>query len=180
MLTYEYQTFLRQIDLDTKIKNLLNAIHDAFDFAQEASPLRDIMQASRQANILVLMLGHVGNCCDFILSYADKNFCTPSFSILLAIVNIPFAGMRFMKNAGSQADKQISDLCSTFDELRQKFLDHTSLTAGISVFQILDDVGVLSAQVTGISTRLDKMTTQLSNQILDLGMMFGLSKLSSI
>ena len=74
-----------------------------------------------------------------------------------------------MKNAGSQANKQISNLCSTFVELRQQFLDHTSLTAGISVFQIRDDVGVLSAQFTGISTQLNKMTIQLSNQILDLG-----------
>ena len=178
---YNYQTILGQIDLDTKIKDLLNAIHDAFDFTQDAIPLRNIRPASRQANILVLMLGHVGNCCDFIMAYADKSFCTSSFSsIPLAIVNIPFAGMRFMKNAGSQANQQISDLCSSFVELRQKFLDHTSLTAGISVFQILDDVGVLSAQVTGIATRLDKMSTQRSNQILDLGMKFGLSKLSLI
>jgi hypothetical protein len=82
--------------------------------------------------------------------------------------------MRFLKNASSQlqADKQISDLCSTFIELRQKFLDHTNLVVGISVFQILDDVGVLSAQVTGVSTQLDKMTTQLSNQISDSGMKF--------
>jgi len=87
----------------------------------------------------------------------------------LAIVNIPFAAMRFLKNAGSQAENQISDLCSTFVELRQKFLGHTSITTGISVFQILDDVGVLSAQVSGISTQLIKMTIQLSNQILDLG-----------
>jgi len=76
---YEYQTFLKQIDLDTKIKDLLNAIRDAFDFAQDAAPLRDIMPASRQANILVLMLGHVGNRCDFILSYADRIFCMSSF-----------------------------------------------------------------------------------------------------
>ena len=36
---------------------------------------------------------------------------------------------------------------------------------GISVFQILDDVGVVLAQVTRISTQLDRM----SSQILDRG-----------
>jgi hypothetical protein len=83
--------------------------------------------------------------------------------------HILFAGMRILKNAGGQADNQISDLCSTFVDLRRSFVEHASLTTEISVFQILDGVGVLSAKVSGISTRLDKMTTQLSSQILDLG-----------
>lgn len=75
-----------------------------------------------------------------------------------------------MKNASSQAEKQISNLCSTFVDLRRSFLEHADVITEISVFQILDDMGVVSAKVSGISTQLDKMTTQLSNQILNLGM----------
>lgn len=77
-----------------------------------------------------------------------------------------------MKNVGGQGDKQISDLCSTFTDLRRSFLELAGLTTEISVFQILDDVGVVSAKISGISTRLHKMTTQLSGQISDLGMYF--------
>ena len=73
---------MSQVDLDMKIKELLDAIHDAFDFAQEASPLQRIKPESKQANILILMLGHVGNCCDVIQSYArDRNFCKSLSSV---------------------------------------------------------------------------------------------------
>ena len=80
MLTFR-QMFLKQVGLDMKIKDLLEAIHDAFDFAQEANLLRNIEPKSKQAGILILMFGHVGNCCDFIQSYArDSKFCKSSSS----------------------------------------------------------------------------------------------------
>lgn len=90
MLT-ESQTFLTQVQLDTKIKTLLDAIHDAFDFAQDASSLQNIKPESKQANILILMLGHIGNCCDFIQSYArDKNFCMSSLIVFYPICQTPY------------------------------------------------------------------------------------------
>lgn len=79
MMLTGYQTFLTQVQLDVNIKALLVAIHDGFDFVQDASVLQNLKPQSKQTNILILMLGHVGNCCDFIQSYArDKSFCMSS------------------------------------------------------------------------------------------------------
>lgn len=77
--------------------------------------------------------------------------------------------MRILKHAGGQGDKQISDLCSTFVKLRKSFLEHANLTTELIVFQIMDDLGVLSAQISGISTMLDNMSSQLLSKISDLG-----------
>ena len=85
-----------------------------------------------------------------------------------------------MKNISGQVDKRIEDLCTLLVELRKAFLDHATVTTEITVLQILDDVGILSAHISGISTRLDGIstgldgtTTQLkwvSSQVSDLGM----------
>ena len=71
-----------------------------------------------------------------------------------------------MNNFRGQVDGQIERLRTTLLELQQAFLNHAALKTEITVFQILDDVGVLSAHVDGISTRLDAV----SNQVSDLGM----------
>ncbi len=167
------QTFLTQVQRDENIQALLNAIHDAFDFTQEADPLKNITPQSKQGHILKLMLQHVCCCSDFIQSYAqDIQFCTSSF-VSLAIANMCSAGKRFLKNISGQVDKRIEDLCTLLVELRKAFLDHATVTTEITVLQILDDVGILSAHISGISTRLDGMTTQLkwvSSQVSDLGM----------
>jgi hypothetical protein len=78
-----------------------------------------------------------------------------------------------LKNISGGVDKEIQDLCTTLVELRKAFLDHATVTTEITVLQILDDVGIMSAHINGISTRLDGMSTQLkwvSTQVLDLGM----------
>ena len=117
------QTFLEQVKRDERIQTLLDAIHDAFDFAQEAAPLKNITPQSKQGNILMLILRHVCCCSDFIQSYAkDTQFCT-SPSVLLAIINVLFSGKRLLKNITGKIDKQVVALCNTLVELRKAFLD---------------------------------------------------------
>jgi len=61
----------------------------------------------------------------------------------------------------------------TFVELRMAFLDHATLTTELTVLQIFDNVGIMTAHINGILTQLEGMTTQLkwvSTQVLDLGM----------
>ena len=164
-----YQTFLKQVQRDERIQALLDAIHDAFDFAQEAAPLKNITPQSKQGNILMLMLRHVCCCSDFIQSYAkDTQFRTLPNSVLLAITNVLFAGKRLLENIQktSNVDEQITALCNTLVKLQKAFMDRVTITTEITIVQILDDVGTLLANINLISDQLDAVTTQLS----DLGM----------
>ncbi|KAH9001614.1 hypothetical protein EDB92DRAFT_83340 [Lactarius akahatsu] len=81
-------TLLKQYERDDNVLTLLEAMHDAFDFAQHEDTLKSIKPDSRQAEILNTMLRDVCSCSDFIRSYAkDEQFCTLSSSPLLADVN---------------------------------------------------------------------------------------------
>ena len=78
-----------------------------------------------------------------------------------------------LANLGGQVGKQIGDLRTTLVELRKAFLDQAAITTEITALQILDDVGIISADVGRISGQLDGVATQLkwvSNQVLDAGM----------
>ena len=84
-----YQTFLKQVQRDGNIQALLTTIHDAFDFMQEANPLKNVTPQSKQGHILTLMLQHVCCCSDFIQSYAqDTQFCMSFSPVSLAIINL--------------------------------------------------------------------------------------------
>ena len=73
---------------------------------------------------------------------------------------------------GDQVGKKIGDLRTTLIELRKAFLDQAAITTEITAFQILDDVGIISASVGRISSQVDGVATQLrwvSSQISDVG-----------
>ena len=83
------QAFLEQYERDNNVLSLVEAMHDAFDFAQHEDTLRSIKPDSKQAEILTLVLQDVCNCGDFIQSYAkDPRFCMLSSSTPLAGVNV--------------------------------------------------------------------------------------------
>jgi len=84
-----------------------------------------------------------------------------------------------LKNIGGQVNKQIEDFRTTFLELRKAFLDKATITTEITALQILDDVGIISANVGiisskigGIASQVDGMATRLkwvSSQVSDAG-----------
>ncbi|KAH9032193.1 hypothetical protein EDB84DRAFT_1491031 [Lactarius hengduanensis] len=131
-------------------------MHDAFDFANQEDRFKAIRRVSTQVQILTLMLQLVCNCCDFIQSYAkDSQFWK-----------------RTLKNIGGQVNKQIEDLCTTLHELQKAFLDEATITTEITALQILDDVGIVSANIGRISSQLDGVATHLnwvSSQVSDAG-----------
>ncbi len=83
-----------------------------------------------------------------------------------------FSGKRILKNnTGGRADKKIEDFRTTLLEHRKAFSDEATITTEITALQILDDVGIISANVGRISSQLDGMATQLkwvSNQVSDV------------
>jgi len=75
-------------------------------------------------------------------------------------------------NLGSQVDKQIGDFRATLIELRKAFLDQVTITTEITALQILDDMGIISANIGKISSQLDGVATELkwvSSQVSDAG-----------
>ncbi len=81
----EFQTLLEQYQRDDNIRTLLEAVHDAFDFAHHEDTLKSIKPESKPAKILTLMLQDICSCCDFIQSYAkDSQFCMFSSPTSLA------------------------------------------------------------------------------------------------
>ena len=90
----------------------------------------------------------------------------------LADVNTQFVGKRTLVNLGSQVGKQIGDLRTTLTELRKAFIDQAAITTEITALQILDDVGMVSANVGRISSQIDGVATKLkwvSSQVSDAG-----------
>ncbi len=152
------------------MRTILVAMHDAFDFANQEDTFKAIGRESKQAQILTLMFQHVCNCCDFIQSYArDSQFCTLSSPISVDNVITRFSGKRTLKNIGGQVNKQFEDFRIALLELRKAFLDEAAITTEITALQILDDVGIISAN---ISSQLDGMATRLkwvSSQAIDVG-----------
>ena len=74
-----------------------------------------------------------------------------------------------LKNIGGRASTQIEDFRIALLELRKAFLDHAVITTEITALQILDDMGIISANISG---RLDGMATRLkwvSSQVSDAG-----------
>ena len=83
------QALLGQYERDDNVLSLVEAMHDAFDFAHHEDTLKSIKPDSKQAEILTLMLQDVCSCGDFIRSYAkDSRFCMLFSSYPLACVNM--------------------------------------------------------------------------------------------
>ena len=104
----------------------------------------------------------------------------------MAYANMQFVGKRTLKHLGSQIDGKIEDFRTSLLKLHKAFVDEASVVTEITALQILDDVGVLSANVGVISTnmrvmsanvgrishQLDGMATQLkwvSSHVFDAG-----------
>jgi len=83
-----------------------------------------------------------------------------------------FSGKRILKNTGGQVDHKIEDFRTTLLKLHKAFLDEATITTEITALQILDDVGIISANVGRISSQLGGIATQLkwvSSQVSDAG-----------
>ena len=96
--------------------------------------------------------------------------CDP-YSIPMADIIVRFLGTRILKNTDShwQVDK---DFRNTFLGLRKAFLDDPTITTEINALQILDDVGIMSAPVGGISMPFSGMPNHLewvSGRVSDAG-----------
>ena len=81
-------------------------------------------------------------------------------------------GKRTLKNIGGRANTRIEDFRTALLELRKAFLDQATIATEITAFQILDDVGIISASVSNILNQLDGMTSRLkwvSSQVSDAG-----------
>ncbi len=64
---------------------------------------------------------------------------------------------------GGRAGKKIEHLSAALVEHRKAFLDQATITTEITAFQILDGVGILSAKVDWMSTRLKWVSSQVSD-----------------
>ena len=64
---------------------------------------------------------------------------------------------------GGGVAKDIEDLSAALVDHRRAFLDQATITTEITVFQILDGVGILSAKVDWMSTQLEWVSSQVSD-----------------
>ncbi|KAI0260995.1 hypothetical protein BC834DRAFT_492665 [Gloeopeniophorella convolvens] len=141
------KALLAQVERDGNVQALLSAVHDAFDFAQLAEPLKAIKPGSKQAQILTIMLQHVCDCGDFIDSYAqDKSFWT-----------------RFLKNLPRQVDGRVEGYRKTLINLRDDFLRYAVVTTEVTALNIEADVGRLSRRLEGISVQFEQVSSQLAD-----------------
>ena len=139
-------------------------MHDAFDFTRHEDTLKSITPNSKQAEILDLMLRDVCSCSDFIQSYTkDSLFCTLSSHTSLVNLNVVSSVIRMLKNIGGGVEGKFQGLSAALDEHRRAFFNHAVITTEITAFKILNDVGIISAKVDGISTRLEWVSSLVSD-----------------
>ncbi len=62
---------------------------------------------------------------------------------------------------GGAAERKIEDLSTALVKHRRAFLDQATITTEITVFQILDDVGIISAKVDWMSNQLKWVSSQV-------------------
>jgi len=74
-----------------------------------------------------------------------------------------------LKNTGSLVDKKIEDFRTTLLELQKAFLDEGAITTEITALQILDDVGVISANVGIISANVGIISADMGIISADVG-----------
>jgi hypothetical protein len=138
------QTLLQQVERDDKIEALLEAIRDAFEFADGADALKNIMPESRQATILEEMLECVSTSAEFIRSYAEDVQVGTSSSLLSSIaINMWFSGKRTLKYIVGQVDGKIEQYRTDLVRLRNNFLAHAIVTTEVAVLGT--EVAVLEA-----------------------------------
>ncbi|KAH9008457.1 hypothetical protein EDB84DRAFT_96364 [Lactarius hengduanensis] len=149
------KTLLEQFQRDDNIRTLLVAMHEAFDFANQKDRFKTITieRVPRQAQILTLMLQCACNCGDFIQSYAKNSHFWK----------------RMFKNTGSGVDKKIEDFRTTLLELHNAFLDEATITTEITVLQILDDAGIISANVDIISADVGTISANVGTISANVG-----------
>jgi hypothetical protein len=150
-------------------------MRDAFDFTNQENIFKTIKRVPRQVQILTLMFQHVCNGCDFIQSYGnDPQFCMSSLPVLVADVDLRCSGKRTLKHAtGSKVDGKIEGIRTTLLELHKAFVDEAAVVTEVTALQILDDVGVISANVGIISADVRRISHQLkwvSSHVSDAGM----------
>jgi hypothetical protein len=83
------------------------------------------------------------------------------------------SGKRTLKLATGSQDGKIKGFSTTLLELHKAFVDEAAVVTEVTALQILDDVGVISANVKMISHQLDGMATRLewvSSHVEDAGM----------
>jgi hypothetical protein len=68
-----------------------------------------------------------------------------------------------LKNTVGQVDKNIEDFRATFLELHRAFVAEATVTTEITALQILDSVGIISANIDGIATQLKWVSSQVSD-----------------
>jgi hypothetical protein len=109
-----------------------------------------------------------------------RNFVRDLYPFLTN-VNMRCSGKRILKHGtGGQVDGKIEGIRTTLLELHKAFVDEAAVVTEVTALQILDDVGVISANVgiisadvRKISHQLDGMATQLewvSSHVEDAGM----------
>src|ERR1700761_73369 len=72
-----------------------------------------------------------------------------------------FLGRRTLNHIDGQVDRKIEDFRATLLELHKAFVDEATVVTEITALQILDDVGVISANVGIISGDVRKISHQL-------------------
>ena len=139
-------------------------MHDAFDFTRNEETLKSIWPNSKNAEILTLMLQDVCSCSDFIQSYTKgSRFSTLSSPTSFAHLNVQSSVIRMLKNLGCEVEEQFQGLSTALDEHRRAFLDHTMIPTEMTAFQIPNDVGSISVKVHGIFTKLEWVSSQVSD-----------------
>ena len=84
-------------------------------------------------------------------------------------VNIWISGKRMLMNTGSLVDKKMEDFRTTLLDLHKSFLDVGTITTEITALQILDDMGIISADVKIISANVSKISANVSKISANVG-----------
>ena len=102
-----------------------------------------------------------------------RNYVSNILHISVDDVHMWISGKRMLTNTGGQVDKKMEDFRTTLLDLHKSFMDVGTITTEITALQILDDMGIISADVKIISAKVGKISIQLDGMTTKLKWMSG-------
>lgn len=137
------QKFSEQIDLDQAVVDLLDAMDQALNLAQDGETLR--LRCGRSDNhkkTLKCLIDLITECGYFIQSYLkDVNFCVYSLHFVLpSVLKRHVLGKRFMKNVLSNGNITVENYRESLKNLRDDFVSEAIVNVESNVFRIIEKV----------------------------------------
>lgn len=139
-----FQVVASQIKSDAKLRDLVDAMKDSCEFADQAEPLMRFSQ--RESVIVHRILQQVIQCTYFVKEYCrDSSFGRPSFTYATKPPNSPHihhvcSGMRAIKSIASNVSEEMDLYIANLKRLQTSLGTASSIEGTVMIHRVAEDL----------------------------------------